>query len=106
MFALENWSALNDEAPRDEDGEPLGFLNVGTGSDLSINKLAEQIANVVNYRGLIHWNHKKPDGTPKKQLDISRLSAMGWKAQIELKEGLPMAYRDFLNQLETGTLRE
>ena len=73
VFALEHWSALSENAPRDDEGNSLSFLNVGTGIDLSIRELAEQVATAVDFRGSIHWDHSKPDGTPKKQLDVSRL---------------------------------
>ena len=105
VFTLENWSALSDDAPRADEGEPLAFLNVGTGIDLSIRELAEQVAAAVGFNGSIHWDHSKPDGTPKKQLDVSRLAALGWRARIALNEGLPMAYGDFLDQLAAGKLR-
>ena len=105
VFALEHWSALSRGAPLDEGGEPLAFLNVGTGIDLSISKLSEMVAAAVDFNGLIRWDHSKPDGTPKKQLDVSRLTALGWRARSALKEGLPMAYGDFLDQLAAGTLR-
>ena len=106
VFALENWSALDKNAPKDDKGEPLAFLNVGTGDDLSIRHLAEIVAAVVGFNGLIEWDPTKPDGTPKKQLNISRIAAMGWRAKITLNEGLPMAYRDFTSKLAAGTLRE
>ena len=87
VFALENWSSLSEDAPRDDEGNPLAFLNVGTGIDLSIRELAEQVAAAVGFNGSIHWDHSKPDGTPKKQLDVSRLASMGWRARIALSEG-------------------
>ena len=105
VFALEHWSALSRGAPLDEGGEPLAFLNVGTGIDLSISKLSEMVAAAVDFNGLIRWDHSKPDGTPKKQLDVSRLTAMGWRARIALNEGIRSAYDDFLHQLAAGTLR-
>ena len=95
VFALEHWSALSEDAPRDDWGKPLALLNVGTGTDLSISELAEQVASVVGFDGKIHWDTSKPDGTPKKQLDVSRLSAMGWKARIDLTEGLVSTVDDF-----------
>ena len=88
VFALENWSALSEDAPKNDEGKQLAFLNVGTGIDLSIRSLAERVAAAVNFEGTIEWDHSKPDGTPKKQLDVSRLTAMGWKAEIDLKKGL------------------
>ena len=57
--------------PRDDEGKPLAFLNVGTGIDLSISKLAKMVASAVDFNGSIHWDHSKPDGTPKKQLDVA-----------------------------------
>ena len=105
VFALERWSALSEDAPRDDEGSPLAFLNVGTGIDLSIHELAKQVAAAVAFEGLIKWDHSKPDGTPRKQLNVSRLAAMGWRARIPLNEGLPMAYKDFLRNLSAGTLR-
>ena len=73
VFALEQWSALDSHAPRDDGGDPLAFLNVGTGIDISVRELAEQVAAAVDFNGSVHWDHNKPDGTPKKQLDISHL---------------------------------
>ena len=64
------------------------------------------MAAAVGFNGSILWDTSKPDGTPKKQLDVSRLAAMGWHSRIALTEGLPMAYGDFLQQLAEGTLRD
>ena len=106
VFALEHWSAQAANAPQDDQGAPLAFLNVGTGIDLSIRELAEQVAGTVDFSGAIHWDTSKPDGTPKKQLNVSRLSQLGWNARIPLSEGLPRAYHDFLAQLDAKTLRK
>ena len=105
VFAMEHWSALADDAPKNDAGQPLAFLNVGTGVDLTIRSLAEQIAAVVGFAGDLHWDTTKPDGTPKKQLDVSRLQAMGWSASMPLSEGLPRAYADFKTALATEQLR-
>ncbi|TLU97832.1 GDP-L-fucose synthase family protein [Dyadobacter luticola] len=78
-----------------------GFLNVGVGSDVSIKSLAEMIKNVVGYEGEIHWNSDKPDGTPRKLMDVSKLHALGWKHSIDLEEGITMTYQDFLSKIET-----
>ena len=80
-------------------------MNVGTGVDLNIRELATKIANTVGFNGSIHWDHSKPDGTPKKQLDVSRLTDMGWKARIDLNHGLTNAYEDFLDASTKGILR-
>ena len=106
VFALENWSALSSDAPRDDQGKPLAFLNVGTGVDLTIKDLAEQIAAVVGFEGTIEWDTSKPDGTPKKQLDVSRMKGLGWNAQIPLSQGLPAAYGDLLSAQAAKTLRQ
>jgi GDP-L-fucose synthase len=75
--------------------EPVQHLNVGTGMDLTIKELAELVARTVGYTGEIHWDASKPDGTPKKQLDVSRLSDVGWTAKIKLDQGILDAYRAF-----------
>lgn len=72
------------------------FLNIGTGKDLTIKALAELVAKIVGYTGRIVWNTDKPDGTPRKLMDTSRLHALGWQHKIELEEGIGLAYRDFL----------
>ena len=95
VFALERWSALSVDAPKDNKGNKLAFLNVGTGIDLSIRELAKEVATAVGFNGSIHWDHSKPDGTPKKQLDVKRLDAMGWRARIVLKDGLISTVADF-----------
>lgn len=105
VFVLENWSALSAAAPNDAYGKPLGFLNVGTGVDLTIKELAEEISTVVGFEGDIEWDLSKPDGTPKKQLDVSRLNKLGWSARIPLTEGLSYAYADFLASKASQTLR-
>lgn len=74
----------------------LSHINVGAGSDITIQELAETIAKVVGYEGEISFDTTKPDGTPRKLMDSSRLNALGWQAQVELEAGLTMAYQDFL----------
>ena len=72
------------------------FINAGSGSDLTIKALAELVARVVGFRGQIVWDASKPDGTPRKLMDSSRLFALGWKPKIDLETGIGLAYRDFL----------
>jgi len=74
---------------RYDDSEPI---NVGVGDDITVHELAELIGKVVGYEGTVGWDRTKPDGTPRKLLDVSRLKGAGWKAQIGLKEGLERAY--------------
>lgn len=70
-----------------------GWLNVGTGEDLSIRALAELIAEVVGFEGALKFNPSMPDGTPRKLLDVSRVHALGWKAAIGLREGIESVYK-------------
>ena len=74
----------------------LSHINVGTGVDLTIGELAQLIGKVVGFAGRIEYDRSKPDGTPRKLMDVSRLHALGWKARTGLEEGLTLAYRDFL----------
>ncbi|ACT94989.1 GDP-L-fucose synthase [Dyadobacter fermentans] len=78
-----------------------GFLNIGVGSDVTIKHLAEMIQKVVGYQGEIKWNTEKPDGTPRKLMDVSKLHALGWKHTIDLEEGITKTYQDFLEKIET-----
>jgi len=73
-------------------------VNVGVGSDVSIAELARAVAGVVGYRGAIEWDASRPDGTPRKLLDVSRIAALGWRARIGLVEGLEQTYRWYTEQ--------
>jgi GDP-L-fucose synthase len=81
-----------------------GLVNVGTGEDLSIKDLALLIKRIVGYEGEIKFDTSKPDGTPRKLMDVTKLHAKGWKHKIELEEGIKLAYNDFLSK-ETITAR-
>ena len=72
------------------------FINVGYGSDVTIRALAQTIKQIVGYRGEILWDKSKPDGTPRKLLDSSRLLALGWRPQTDLESGIRLAYDDFV----------
>jgi GDP-L-fucose synthase len=96
VFALEHWQP----GPND-----IQHLNVGTGVDLTIRELAEAVAAASGFTGEILWDATKPDGTPKKQLDVSRLAAMGWRARIPLSEGLASTVALFRGQLEQQEVR-
>lgn len=74
----------------------LSHLNVGTGTDVTILELAETIRNVVGFQGEIYWDCTKPDGTPRKLMDTSKLHSLGWQAQIGLEEGLRATYQWFV----------
>lgn len=72
-------------------------VNLGTGKELSIKQLTELVAKVVGYTGKISWDSTKPDGTPRKLLDVSKLSSLGWHYKTELEDGIRLTYADFLN---------
>jgi GDP-L-fucose synthase len=90
VFALEHWQP-GPEGPQ--------HLNVGTGLDLTIRALAEAVASATGFTGEIRWDSSQPDGTPKKQLDVSRLASLGWRALIPLAEGLVSTVGEFRRQL-------
>ena len=72
------------------------FVNIGTGEDVTIREVAELIKEIVGFEGELRWNTEKPDGTPRKLMDVSRLHKLGWKHTTELKQGLEHTYQDFL----------
>ncbi len=72
-------------------------VNVGTGRELTIRELTKLVAEVVGYQGKILWDESKPDGTPRKLLDVSKLEKLGWKYSTELEDGIQLAYEDFLH---------
>lgn len=82
VFLMQNYS------------EP-GFVNIGTGADISINELAMLIKEIVGYEGEIRRDLSRPDGTPRKLMDVSKLTAFGWKASISLKEGIEKVYQEY-----------
>lgn len=79
-----------------ENGIIEGLFNVGTGEDLTISDLASVVMSVVGYGGKIAFDSSKPDGTPRKLLDVSRMRALGWRPTTRLADGIALAYRDFL----------
>ena len=81
------------------------YLNVGTGVDLSIREVAEAVASATGFAGEIFWDPTKPDGTPKKQLEVSRLADLGWRARIPLEKGLVRTVEQFRKELSTQQLR-
>jgi len=75
---------------------PHGFINIGTGEDITIRELTKMVAEVIGYQAEIRWDTTKPDGMPQKLLDVSLLHTMGWKHKTSLKDGLRLTYQDFL----------
>lgn len=84
---------------------PPDWVNLGVGEDVTILELAQLVAKTVGFEGEITTDPSKPDGTPRKLLDVSRLNETGWKAQISFADGLAGAYQDFLATLDLGTAR-
>ena len=79
----------------------MTFLNVGTGKDISIKELATLIAKEYAYSGKISWDNSKPDGTPKKQLNIERIKKLGWSPKISLTQGIKMTIKEYKNSINT-----
>ncbi len=83
-----------------------GLLNVGVGEDLTIREIAQRVAQAVGFDGQIVFDPSRPDGTPRKLLDVSRLTRLGWRARIGLQEGIETTYRDFIARFGAATLSE
>jgi len=98
IFMMENVEA------KDLYEKGISHINIGSGKDLTINELAEMIADVIGFKGNIIHDESKPDGTPRKLMDVSRINALGWKYKTELREGLVKTYKWFKENLETGRL--
>jgi GDP-L-fucose synthase len=82
------------------------FVNIGYGSDITIKELAELISKIIGFKGTIGWDTSKPNGTPRKLLDISRLQALGWKPITSLESGIKTTYEDFIQNIKEYTSRE
>ena len=96
-FVLENWRPMKKE---------IKYLNVGSGYDMKIKKIAEIISEKCGFYGEIEWDSSKPDGTPKKQLDISKIVRLGWKPKISFDEGLNLTIKDYKYLKNIKILRE
>ena len=96
-FALENWRP---------DREEIKYLNVGTGKDIKIKQIAEIISKKCGFNGDIEWDQSKPDGTPKKQLDISKIRSLGWEPKTSFNEGLDLTIKDYKYLKNKNNLRQ
>jgi len=97
LFVLEKWDLNSEVAPKDDFGNLLEYLNIGTGKDITIKDLAEKIASEANFDGEIIWDSSKKDGTPRKQLDISRIRSLGWEPKISLEDGIKQTINTYKN---------
>ena len=94
IFCLENWDPSSINSPKDEFGNQLNHLNVGTGKDISIKELSNKISKIIGFKGEICWDPSKPDGTPRKLLDISRIKKLGWTPKIDLDSGIKKTLKE------------
>tara|TARA_B100001057_G_scaffold425050_1_gene448200 strand:+ start:1640 stop:2656 length:1017 start_codon:yes stop_codon:yes gene_type:complete len=99
LFVLENWNPHDIDAPKDKYGSPLYLLNVGSEYEISIKNLAIKISEALGYKGEILWDKSKPDGTPRKKLDISKLKKLGWEASTNLDEGITKTIKAYKREL-------
>ena len=104
IFVLENVSTSNGLL-FDVLNNYQGLLNIGVGSDISIKELAKLISSIVGFEGKINWDSSKPDGTPRKLLDVSKLNKLGWSAQTSLKKGIKLTLRSYIKELKTKSIR-
>jgi GDP-L-fucose synthase len=79
-----------------EDSE---IMNIGVGKDISISELAGVIKDIVGFKGAIRYDRSRPDGTPRKLLDVSKLQALGWRPKISLRQGIEMTYRWYVENM-------
>jgi GDP-L-fucose synthase len=105
VFALENWDPKEKKSPTDDHGNKLTYLNVGTGKDISIFELSNMLKEMIGFTGEIKWNTKKPDGTYKKQLDVSRIMKLGWDPKVKLKDGIKKTIQFFIDERNNNSIR-
>lgn len=89
-----------------EKGISSGVYNIGTGEDVTIKSVATMVADVIGFQGNLVFDTSKPDGTPRKLLNIDKLSELGWHAQVSLKEGIALAYQDYINKYVNKNITE
>ena len=97
VFLVEN-ANYDDMAFTDESGTVQSHINVGSSKEVTIKELAETVRDVIGFEGELEWDTSKPDGTPRKLMDSSRINALGWSAKVSLREGVSLAYKDYLDR--------
>ena len=105
LFVMEKWDKKNRDLIKDSFGNSLYLLNVGSNFEISIKDLALKIAELIDYEGEIIWDKDKPDGTPRKILDSSRLRNMGWLAKTDLDKGIKLTIESYRKEIENGSIR-
>jgi len=105
LYTLENWIPSKNNFPLDQNGRILYWLNVGSDQEISIKSLAEKIAEFINYKGKILWDKTKPDGTPRKKLDCSKIKSLGWYSKTNLDDGIQKTIENYQMLKSKGKLR-
>ena len=105
LFVMEKWDKYYRDSKKDSFGNSLSLLNVGSNFEISIKDLALKIAKFIDYEGEIIWDKNKPDGTPRKILDSSRLRDMGWVAKTDLDKGIKLTIKSYGKEIENGSIR-
>jgi len=85
---------------------PPDWINVGTGVDVTIRELTELVAKCTGYSGKIVWDSSKPDGTPRKLMDVTRMTQLGWKAKVSLVDGIEKTYANYLQEIKSSQIRQ
>ena len=105
IFAIENLNLISNSFPKDKNGNPLYWVNVGSNEEISIKDLAIMIAKIVGYEGSILWDEKMPNGTPRKKFNTSVLDKLGWKSKTNLEEGIKLTLKAYNTDLRINKLR-
>ncbi len=105
IFVLNNWDKVTDSVLDSKNKQKLNWINVGSQYEISINDLAEKISQYIGFKGNIIWDSSKPDGSPRKKLDTSKLDKLGWRAKISLDEGIISTLRHYRYAKIKKTLR-
>tara|TARA_Y100001933_G_scaffold256914_1_gene302323 strand:+ start:458 stop:1462 length:1005 start_codon:yes stop_codon:yes gene_type:complete len=106
VFLLNNWNPVNDLSQDEIRKESSCIINVGTNDEIKIKDLAKQIAFNVGFKGEIIWDKSKPNGTPRKKLDNSKINNLGWLAKTNLNQGLRITINSYVKELKNNTLRK
>ena len=106
VFLLNNWNPVNELSQDEIRKESSCIINVGTNDEIKIKDLANQIAFNIGFKGKIIWDTSKPNGTPRKKLDISKINNLGWLANTNLHQGLKITIDSYIKELKNNTLRK
>ena len=106
VFLLNNWSPVQDLSQNELRKESSCIINVGSNYEVKIKDLANQIALTIGFKGEIIWDKRKPNGTPRKKLDNSKINNLGWQAKTNLNQGLKITIDSYIKELKNNTLRK